>query len=143
MRILAIDPGGTTGWALWDDDSRAVTYGHVVGWENAVDSIVDACSEPTQLVCESYAITAQTLKLARCYDSLYIIGCLYHLAHTDPNISLYMQTPSQAKSFGTNTKLERLGGGVKNGHAVDAARHLLVWLFENGRIEAKELSGDS
>lgn len=134
MKIIAIDPGGTTGVAGYED---SLFYtGEVGAWETAVDYVL--ALEPDIVVCESFHITAQTLKVARSYDALYMIGTLkYELPKR--GIELVMQTPSE-RQFATPKKLAAVGWKVKGDHATQATRHLLTYLFKTGRITALELS---
>ena len=74
--ILAVDPGGTTGWMLWDsglldwgEDGREEFYATLGG---LVDFELDA------IVCERYTISSNTLKKTRQHDALELIGVLRH-----------------------------------------------------------------
>lgn len=142
MKIIAVDPGGTTGMAHWSDTAALPGlqwWEQIDRWQSAVDQIL--LRKPDVVVCESYHITARTLKLARSYDALYMIGALEHYAHLG-HFKLDMQPPS-ARTFATPKKLERLGWRPTGDHATQATRHLVVWLFEHGMITVEELSGDS
>jgi len=145
--IIAIDPGGTTGFATWQDGFKA--YGTFKHWRDCAakleENIQLAQEEQYELVIvyETFSITQRTIKVARSYDALYLIGTIQYLSYNAPYITAVGQTPSEGKGFGTDKKLDRLGWDVKNAHAKDAARHLLVWLFNNGMIGVEELSGDS
>lgn len=129
MRILAVDPGTVTGIADYDKQ-RGVFFNEVKG---GVKGFVDAVRHSLPLydvvVCESFVISPRTLRVSRVHDSLDIIGWLKgEEGYTYPE--LVMQTPAQAKQFATDDKLRRLGwyNATKDGHANDAARHLLTYL---------------
>lgn len=125
---LAFDPGGTTGIATYNAASGNFHSFQVEGRHEAESLIVDLIPwHRAVVVGESFIITAETLKKSRQMDPLYIIGYMDGLcaAHGTP---FYLQSPSEGKSFGTDTKLKALGwwNPTTGGHANDAARHLLT-----------------
>ena len=130
--ILAVDPGGTTGVAILESgqfrsleipDGKAAFY----RWFGGIADSADL--EDLTVVCESFTITAATARKSRQDDPYMILGYLsgWCLLHSVP---LHVQSPGQAKSFSTDSKLRRLGWFLPSsgGHANDAARHLLVYL---------------
>ena len=130
--ILSIDPGGTTGVAIYESgqfrsleipDGKAAFY----RWFGGITDSADL--EDLTVVCESFTIPTATASKSRQDDPYMILGYLsgWCLLHSVP---LHVQSPGQAKSFSTDSKLRRIGWyeGTKGGHANDAARHLLVYL---------------
>jgi len=132
MRVLAVDPGGTTGMAYYYDglfDSwQADDYQSAVEWSA---ELLDSTTPLDALVCEGFVIRANTAKLDAGAFSLTtdLIGACRLLAH-QAGIPFVRQTPAEAKSFATDDKLRRLGWYIptKGGHANDASRHLLTFL---------------
>ena len=134
MMILAVDPGGTTGWASLTPDGFEA--GFDADWLHFCQMVSD--HPPDICVVEKFTITTQTAKLTRCYDPLYIIGTLLFFAKRD-GFRIVFQTPSEAKTFSTNEKLKRINWYTTNDHARDAARHLLLYAVRSGLITGRDL----
>jgi len=139
--ILAIDPGGTTGWArMYSGRDGIVDVGQVEGrhgfytWHAAGPR-----SSDERIVVEKFTITPATAKMSAQYDALYIIGYLEAWAHLVGR-SFTLQTPSEAKGIGTDDALKALGWwrpGLP--HGMDAARHLFRYLVSSHDPRATEL----
>lgn len=138
MAVLAVDPGGTTGWASLDPTGNFQS-GEVRDWLNWCSHVWRLLStEEYTVVVERYTVTTETAKKTRQYDALEIIGVLRWLCHLTGS-PFVMQTPSQAKSFGTDRKLHRIGWFLRGrGHANDAARHLLCYAVTHGLVDARQ-----
>ena len=150
MRVLAADPGGTTGWAYYADG--AVTAGQdefasftdiVDGWCSVHSTDPKRKGVPDVIVAERFLITPQTAKLSQQSTALEIIGFLRYVAHRE-GIPFVLQTPADAKRFAQvgsdkDARLERVGWLKKpkaqNDHANDALRHLLLYTVKNKIIE--------
>lgn len=152
MRVLAVDPGGVTGLALWDPQMFAPHHGpngyepfgswQVEGYEGAVRSLWDEVTcAPDALVCEGFVIRSNTHKLdsGAFSHTTDLIGACRYLAH-EHGVPFYRQTPAEAKAFASDEKLRRLGwyNATPGGHANDAARHLLTFLVKQGETEILE-----
>ncbi len=136
-RVLCVDPGGTTGCALWcrgipedaaffEEPDRFALYRRV------------RAIEPDVLVVENFIPRAGALTFQP--EALRIIGYLEGWAAA-AGCGFVLQLPAQAKSFGTAAKLKAVGWWPKGlGHSQDAARHLLVYLCTND--EGRKLDGD-
>ena len=130
MRYIAVDPGGKTGIAEYD-----TAHDTFISWEDphfeaVIQFICDAtASEGPNLVviCEGFRITSKTHKLDQgaFEQTLDIIGACHALCVL--NGSEFVRNYPSDKEFGSDAHLRRLGwwytGG--DGHANDAARHLL------------------
>lgn len=133
INILAVDPGGTTGWAYWKDGE--FTSGEESDWlywlcegGSPFEDIVH------HLVIEKYTITAKTAKLSQQTDALRCTGALE--CHAWAFTQVHWQTPAEAKSFSTDFKLKRIGWyRPGKGHANDAARHLLLLCVRRGLVD--------
>lgn len=125
--IIAIDPGGATGVAVYDQGTfTSLEYNG--SFENQADDMIELFYRytPKIVVCETYTITARTAQLSQQHEALMLIGIIRWLCRRGTP-ELVMQSPAQAKAFSTDAKLRsifwhRTTGG---GHANDAARHLL------------------
>lgn len=139
FRILALDPGGTTGWAAYSaliipgiefatiSMSQRFTCGHITGDKHHVELENFLGSQRLAafvVVCETFDDTASGHSvnlMAREYIGVVEKWC------QENDVPLVMQRPGVAKPFTKDINLKRLGiwKGVKWKHAMDAYRHLL------------------
>ena len=143
MRIVAIDPGETTGIAVYDDEygPNLAGYDAVPGQMIAVSCIKrELTLDVDLLVIEEFRISAGTARKTRSSSNttIEIIGAAKWLAHC-ANVPVVMQSPADVMGFMTNDKLRRLGWYVPNEHARDAVRHLAFYLVEEGHIPRERL----
>lgn len=130
MRILAVDPGRTTGYCYATFD-RGSLYFAPFQMVDDVDEFWDrlAAFKPEHIVMEDFQFRKGT-RVSGGLDMfpMQLIGIarLYEIRVN--NVKLYLQTPSQGKSFYTDPTLKQLGL-YKRGeeHGRDASRHLLQW----------------
>jgi hypothetical protein len=131
--IISVDPGGTTGFGIAKLNGGDLTpvrfgqdgdQGHFLGtvWNTLQRDEADCI-----VVCESYIITAETLRKSRQTAPLEIIGALRWMAgHFGAHFEL--QRPADAKRLATDQRLKNIGWwNGSQGHANDAARHLFLW----------------
>lgn len=138
MRILALDPGVTTGFAV----ATGVISHHkppgasfsIIGdtaittWQRKddVNGIWDTLNYwgPSSVVYEKFTPPAATRHRVELFP-VQVIG-VARLFCQMVGIPEYSHTASQAKRFWTDTKIKRLGLWVPSqGHGMDALRHLL------------------
>ena len=134
---VAIDPGGTTGlaWLIWEDGEwlfGSDQIGDRYETEWWVDRTVGITTRDTTVIIERWDVRANTHQLTNQDDPRYIIGWVDGFCHFQPHVTYVEQTPAQAKRFGDDLKLKRMGWYVKGeDHARDAARHLLTYLAKD------------
>lgn len=143
-RIIAFDPGVTTGWAMFEQKAKGagayqITKGQLGpeahhyelyrmllssdAWRGDLNIMYDDAIKA--VVCERF-VFQQRLK-AILTPVEYIGVITMYCQRTDKPLEL--QTPSQAKAFWDNEKLRRLGlYDTKAPHAMDAIRHLLSYI---------------
>lgn len=140
--ILAVDPGLATGLAVLESSVMRFNSHEVKTPKEFYDWIqwfFESPHHPTHIVCESYIITPETIKKSRQNYSLELIGVLKYLAW-ERELPFTLQTPIEGKSFGTDEKLKTIGWyRPSQGHANDAARHLLTYCVQNKIIDPAEL----
>lgn len=129
MRVLAVDPGLTSGYMVVHND-HVVRHGQLSPMDmcNVFESeaIMKAGGERA-FVYERFQITPMTAKNSPQPTALEIIGVLKYFAYVY-KIKVYEQTPTNAKRFSTNKKLKELGlYATGQEHCRDAARHYLLW----------------
>lgn len=136
MLIVAVDPGLTTGIAVWNDgrfhseenDDPMMT---LLGLDFAIE-------KADHIVCENFVprprVTWQP-------DALHIIGTLRYLCwRAQVPFHLPKQGGNTAKSYATDERLKKAGFYVPGkGHANDAARHLLKFLVRQNLISAEDI----
>lgn len=136
MIYVAMDPGGTTGWAAWRSEDDAFFSGETEGrfeFRKQFDSFVSSAGpDEMTFIIEDFTISARTVTTKLDYSALRIIGYV-ELECERLGYTLEWQRPGQIKSkstVGTDINLKKLDwyrAGM-GGHANDAARHLLVFL---------------
>jgi hypothetical protein len=143
--IIAVDPGKVSGIAVWSSGTfnsfqEQTWYAVDRIWNtlenatkmrtNARDVLIPLTEPITAIVCESYVITASTLRKTRGENwSLESIGALRWMSNRH-GVEFVLQTPADAKRFADDRKLKTAGwhNPTPGGHANDAARHLLTYL---------------
>lgn len=145
MKILALDPGGTTGWAFYDQIQlnrfrpERLEMGQM-GPEDHYDELYQlmmeyhAGPEPHRrlhVVCESFEYR-KGLRDNVVLVSLEYIGVvkLFDKWHSS---ELAMQTAAEGKAFWNDNKLKRLGLEPTYAlrHQHDAARHMLTFMCKD------------
>lgn len=136
MRVLAIDPGGTTGWAEyaagWPDPVEA---GQLAGGLHGVQELMIRLPRLDVLVIERYTISVRTAKFSRQSDALKITGLLeFHAAAQ--GVPVVFQPPGEAMRLFTDKRLKEFGWWpTGQDHARDALRHLGLYLAKQGEIK--------
>lgn len=131
MLILAVDPGGTTGYSYIDTlrleegpSSGQLPPQDFCGWAEVT---AESWCEELTIVCERFTISARTLKVSRAgsYDAIEVIGVLRYLSKKYCGRDLEMSAPSEVMNLFPDKKLKDLGWYVPGqGHANDSLRHL-------------------
>jgi hypothetical protein len=142
--VLAIDPGKTTGMALFsreDASEPVLVWSKELEQEEVADAVRGVLWAPeirqhVDIVCERFIINAQTVRNSQAPYSLEVIGIVKQCLKDNgrPMDDIYFQAPADAMSMFDNKKLKKLdywhvGGG---GHALDAIRHALLRLVKTG-----------
>jgi hypothetical protein len=139
VRILAVDPGGNTGFAEWRDGAwRAWAE----PWEDACATVHrELATDVDHCVFESFHISAQTAKksTAGSLQAIELIDIGRYMARVY-DVPFSTQSPSEAKMFATDAKLRALGWWTKGvDHPRDATRHLVLHLCTNRIIDLTAL----
>lgn len=146
---LALDPGGTTGWALFDPTLDYISAGQISGEHHLelYNFLTDVFSSNSlfffadngEIVCESFQFRqfAGFDKSKVVLDSVEYIGVI-KLYSRMTGIPIREHTASMGKFFVNDDKLERLGWYKPTAglvHARDACRHLLRDLIVNKHVK--------
>jgi hypothetical protein len=129
MKILAIDPGVTSGYCLAQVASPAIAL-KPFQMVDDVDDIWDrlALLEPRYIICENFEFRQRSRAGLNLFP-MQAIGVirLYELKASHQT-SVTLQKASEGKSYFTDAQLKRLGV-YKRGlpHGMDATRHLIHW----------------
>jgi hypothetical protein len=137
-RVIAFDPGGTTGWSTYSAHKSGSTYTQ----EEWACGHLDQPNHHQQLkillgnqrvrtykvVCEKFndrpGATNSVNLIARDYIGVVELYC------QEEGIELHRQMPATAKGFVKDKNMRAMGLFVRNWkHAMDARRHLLWFLI--------------
>lgn len=137
-RILAIDPGTTTGLAVYLT-SRDKWQIQQVGPEPHHKYIFDLCVKSDMVICEDFNFRPNPGRRKIVLDSKEYIGVV-KLAHEMYGTPYRLQLPSQAKGLFDDKKVKALNlWSPGKPHAMDAVRHLLyyrvVWNKERAILD--------
>lgn len=141
MKIIAIDPGVTTGFchAFYRQEHKLVQY-YPFQLVEDVDEFWHhlARIQPRYIIMEDFVHRHNQTKVN--YFPIQLIGVarLYSLV-ANHQCAIIMQTPAKGKSYYSDTIL-RNNGLYKRGvpHGMDASRHLLQWLTFGAGYELVE-----
>jgi hypothetical protein len=146
--IVALDPGGTTGFAVYreerDNDAANLRYGgswragHIGPEEHHVElwnflAKLQQHDENLTVVCESFEFRQGKQRANINLMSKEYIG-VAKLFGTVWGIPVVFQTAAQGKGFASDEKLKVMGlytPGKK--HAMDAMRHLVTYMITKRR----------
>jgi hypothetical protein len=142
MRLLALDPGATTGWALFIKGAPTERYRSGQVEQDKVWRLLETAKIATteadeldedgyadlKIICESF----QHRQLPKVdLSPVEVIGVVKEWARQN-DVEIVWQTSAQGKAFFNNDRLDALGVLRKPKttwrHANDATRHLLWYL---------------
>ncbi len=154
MKVVALDPGGTTGWAVYCDEvaERDAKRAHspqlfLPGFycgefrksnhhEELFDWLAFEHTHDTTVVCESFEFRQNRQRDNINLMSKEYIGVtkLFGQTHAVPVV---FQTAALGKGFVTDQKLKAMSlWSPGNKHAMDAMRHLVYFLInKKGRTD--------
>jgi len=135
VKLLAVDPGGTCGYAyLLNDDTVFASQLPPLEFLTCAHSWLSDFPE-MECVVERYTITQRTIKLSRQSDALEVTGALRYLAHAYGGREIVLQQPADVMRLFTNDRLKELGWYVPGKeHACDALRHLGYRMTRSGQL---------
>lgn len=130
--VLAIDPGETTGIAVFQG-TKLFQFDQIpmAGMPDALSELLEYQTY-SQIVIESYRVYADKAQSHTRSEvpTLQLIGVLRYIIEKAA-VPYRMQSASQAKAFQTNDRLREWGlwQGHKNKHAHDAIRHACYYFL--------------
>lgn len=142
-RIIALDPGGTTGWALWEQHlaihgtAKDVWNVGQMGPEDHHSDLyahLERChTHEFTVVCESFEFRQNRQR-----DNINLMSREYigvtKLFGQERSTPVVFQTAARAKGFVTDQKLKAMGlWWPGNKHAMDAMRHLITYMVQKER----------
>lgn len=134
-KVVAFDPGGTSGWMTWDsgkpDSYEAASQISIPEHHNLIRAFLQGLN-PDVIICETFKFRSgqpDADLISREY-----IGVIKLYYQQNEHVDLVMQDPHQAKgkgAFWSDDKLARVGMLITpkhpNRHANDAIRHFMYW----------------
>lgn len=123
MKILAIDPGETTGIVLMDTNNLGSLQGATVHLWNRIDLIMQEMG-PDVVVMEAWRLYPHMAKIMIGNEFLpvQVIGVVRYLAETG-HIPVVQQTAAQAKDI----RPSEIPASISDPHLRDAWRHAEVY----------------
>lgn len=153
LTIVALDPGGTTGWAyfratkLLNTEDQAEYYDE--SWscgqlgpgkhhKQLYDMLGLQHTDEYHIVCESFEYRNKTRPGLELVSREYI--GVTELFCQERNVPLHMQSASMGKGFVRDTNIKRLGlWSVGWKHAMDSYRHLLCYMINAAHVMEYDL----
>lgn len=131
MRVIAFDPGQTTGYAAFDNDNDMIWMGEIE--RDQVWDFLQQVEQTTHvMVLERFQSRPKPYADA---NPVEVIGVIKEFARQH-GLPLVWQTPEQGKHFFSNDRLKERDVWLPGApHAQDAARHLLYFLSFNKERE--------
>ena len=132
MNILAFDPGGTTGWVLYSDDT--IVGGQLEGQHHLDLFNLLNDYDPDIIVYETFEYRNKS-RAGLVLDSREYIGVIKLYNQIWSGTKLVAQTPAQAKGFVTDDKLKKMKlyyPGMP--HMCDAMRHLVYYIVNHTEL---------
>lgn len=129
-RILTVDPGKATGWAILEFGSAYFGEERFEEFPEWAEEFLRSREAGYLVVAERFVISQGTMTKARTEInwSIELIGVLRYLTRKYGHY-LELQGAGDAKRFGSDKLLRRLGWWTPGSdHARDAARHLALAL---------------
>lgn len=145
MRVLAVDPGGTTGFTFWQG-SDSPTDAEFRTWmdddpHRVCDTVYDMLYAGLDaVVCENFVIGAGTIKKSRkgSNTAIEIIGALRWLT-TRWRCPYALQMPGDV-TYIDDAKLKRMGWYTPGpDHARSSTRHLVHYLLSINALDRSVL----
>jgi hypothetical protein len=136
MRIVAFDPGGTTGIAIFDDTHDEASWTRMsLGPDEHHAALWSFLAMENHIVYETFDYQRRDVEFGVSLELIsreYIGIIKLHKQYSEdggdpPEVKLYPQKPAQ-RMFWTDEKLKTLGLWVSSEHERDATRHLLYHL---------------
>jgi len=132
-RVVALDPGETTGVAVFEGPRKLyedqLTTKDVPAAAKRLAEMIDAWGAKV-VVCEDYRVYAWKIR-QHAWSSLHtprLIGAIELVCHVG-GILLVKQSAQVAKTFCTDEKLDQWGVNSDRRHSRDAIRHACYYLL--------------
>ena len=127
MLILAIDPGGTTGYVVAETDGLDYDIkisGQFPNWQS-LEALLTYWL-PDAIIYEAFHLSPQIAKFRTrsIMPAVEVIGVIKYLAWMHVTTRLIAQPPSSKELI----TLPRYVAGISGPHARDALRHLIAYL---------------
>lgn len=152
FRIIALDPGGTTGWAAYTAERMEAEKGKYEYYaEKFTCGQIDAQEHHLQLYnmlglmqTQVYHVVTESFEYRnRARPGLELISREYigvtKLFCADRQVTFHKQTAAMGKGFVKDENIKKLGlwsPGFK--HAMDAYRHLLYYMINDANVQKEK-----
>lgn len=136
MRVLALDPGGTTGYAILKlnrDAGHTLTVGEakwsLVEMHDELERFINDEAEATHIIYEDFSYRNAS-RAGLDLTPVKLIGIIeYYREQYEPFVGFHKQSAATGKAFWSDDKLKAKDIYAKGRkHGRDATRHLMQWL---------------
>lgn len=134
--LLALDPGGTTGWAIFREGDYFISGQFKTTFIDLENVIVQA--KPNVVLFEEYILYEHVRQAGSSLYTPRVIGAIEHICYQQ-RIPIAYQTASNIKQVQYNDDKLREWGFHQSGkpHANDATRHACRYLLRGTTVEPK------
>jgi hypothetical protein len=133
MTYLSFDPGGTTGYAIFNNDGQIKVWGDLHGLKE-LNSFLRGQERPNAVIIEEYRVRGDSRGLkanvGSKQETVQAIGVIKAQCFTweiEP-----VEQPAAMKKIGEIWSKHKPYGAHKNSHRVDAYNHGVYFLVKNG-----------
>ena len=133
MKVIAFDPGGTTGYCILAHDGSLIDQGQIPGADaeqgHKIQQLLKTHKRDSFVVIESYRVFAQALE-AHINSRVQPVEMIGRIKATCDGLGThYKEQPPMLKKFFTTKRLKWYGCYARGQvHANDAACHALYYL---------------
>ena len=134
--ILVVDPGDTTGYAVFEEDGELVTKGQA-DFDKFLDFLI--ASTFTRIVVEDYRLRKgkQAQQTGSRFQAVQVIGALKYYCYIRG--AEFTLVDVQAKTLGAMYSGEKPPSNHKLSHQVDASNIGIYWFVKENIIEPPAL----
>lgn len=131
MKIVSIDPGGTTGYAIGEDFPEIfrvqIAYGQKKMNSDELYEFIEDLN-PSHLICENFTYRNKP-RTGLDLTAPKLIGVVELYATRQTGVTLYMQPPGLGWDYFTDKRIKDMRLYQKGlQHGRDALRHMLYWI---------------
>lgn len=131
MKAFTIDPGNTTGGAIWVFNDTGLYELQTVDEYKTRESLYQVLEDNKfdVIIYEAFRLYANkaTAQIGSDFEAAQIIGVIKYLAEKQKTPAI--EQMASTKAFWSNDRLKKMGLYVTSDHRRDSIRHFLNWYY--------------